>query len=138
MNRKAIILVFLLFASVVAYIVYIKYNKQHDDLRRIEADVVLTAKALFKDYESEALGDAKYLGKVVELSGGILEMEDQPEKRQVILDTGDLMTRVSCMMDARIVPSGLEAYKLGDTIRLRCRCVGKLMDVALDRCIIVN
>ena len=138
MNRKAIVIVFLLIALAGAYVVFNMYNKQHDDLRKVKADAILTAKELFKDYETEELGDAKYLGKIVELSGSILELEDHVEKSQVILDAGDLMTRISCMMDARIIPSGLKAYKPGDTIRLRCRCAGKLMDVALDRCIIVR
>lgn len=121
-------------------VAYKMYNKPHRDIAAEAANFTLTADALFAEYEAnEEASNAKYLDKVIEVSGKIESIDKTEEgKTSVILTAADaMMGGVSATMH-NTQASGVSAYKKGDNIQLKCRCTGKLMDVVLVDCSVMG
>ena len=139
MKLKHILIVLSLLLLVGGYMGYRIYNTPHTNMAKEKSDVTATAEQVFRDYQNEEAGNAKYLGKVIELTGEILEINKKEENRhQIILDTGDMMSRISCDMDYLAEHPKLSNYKVGDKIKLKGYGTGMIMDIVLDRCIIIE
>jgi hypothetical protein len=135
---------FLLLALVLAVagggIGFYLWNKPPEGVAKKKPEFSMTPAELLAEYEaSEESANARYLGKVLQLNGVIQEIvPGEGLQMQVILETGDLMARVSCVMD-----EGYEAFlerklKKGDQVTIKGFCNGMTMDIVLDRCVIIN
>ncbi|HLF62269.1 MAG TPA: hypothetical protein VI603_00850 [Saprospiraceae bacterium] len=133
-----------LFALVIAIagggIGYYLWNKPPEGVAKKKPDFILTPAELLTDFQNnEEAANAKYLGKVVQLNGTILEIvPGENMEMQVILETGDLMARVSCVMKEDYNTFLERKLKRGDTVTIKGFCTGVIMDVVVDRCVIVN
>ena len=133
-----------LFALVIAIagggIGYYLWNKPPEGVAKKKPDFILTPAKLLTDFQNnEEAANAKYLGKVVQLNGTILEIvPGENMEMQVILETGDLMARVSCVMKEDYNTFLERKLKRGDTVTIKGFCTGVIMDVVVDRCVIVN
>lgn len=136
---KKVILVILLLA-VASGIGYYIYNKPPEGVANKKADYSLSPSELLAEFQKdEEAANAKYLGKVVELKGAILEIvPGEDMEMQLILDTGDIMSRVSCVMDEEYNTFLERKLKSGDTVTIKGFCTGMTMDVVIDRCVIVS
>ena len=136
---KKVILVILLLA-VASGIGYYIYNKPPEGVVNKKADYSLSPSELLAEFQKdEEAANAKYLGKVVELKGAILEIvPGEDMEMQLILDTGDIMSRVSCVMDEEYNTFLERKLKSGDTVTIKGFCTGMTMDVVIDRCVIVS
>ena len=98
MMKKVIAAIVLLAVIGVGTGIYFFYKKPEtvDDKKGVE----VTAAALAKEFGAdEQAANAKYLDKVIEVTGTIAETEqNQDGGLMVILDTGDPMAGVQCAM----------------------------------------
>ncbi len=113
------------------------YNLKHKDLRKVKPDFVTTAVALQKEFEdNEPAATAKYLNKIIELSGTIKSVkEGEGNITTVTLKTGSDISSVICTFPSTSIASRFVA---GNQITLRGECSGFLMDVLLNNCTIIE
>lgn len=106
-----------------------------------EAAITVTATQLLNDYESnEVAADAKYKGKLVEVSGTIENIgKDILDNPYVALETnsGSSIFVVQCMFD-KSDQSQLATLTKNSRITLQGRVSGKLGNVVVRECAIVR
>lgn len=105
------------------------WNKPQLNVEHSSA-VKVTAAALFSEYSSnEKEANAKYIDKVVEVSGVVNSVAKNSEgKTVVLLKTDDLMFGVNCTLEQAA------DIKADESISLKGICTGYLTDVVLIRC----
>jgi hypothetical protein len=113
------------------------YNLKHTDMAKAKPDFIITATALLKEFEdNEAAASAKYINKIVELTGTVATVK--PAENNIVnisLVTESDLSSVICTFAAISDPSSV---KTGDVITLRGECSGFLMDVLLNNCAILK
>ena len=116
------------------------YNKPVQSLANKKPAYSLPAGELLSAFQSdEAKANKEYLGKVIAVTGTIQEIAPGEDMQmQVILDAGDLMSRVSCVMEEPYEQFLKRGLKKGDTVQIKGECTGMAMDVVLDRCVMVE
>lgn len=128
-----------LFVVAVGIGLYI-YNKPHQNIARATPAHTVTANELVADYTGdENAANDKYLGKVIQVTGEIGEIiPGDNETTQILLYTEDPLTSVSCNLEMpRQEVLAMEPAS-GQTITVKGKCTGVLMDVVLERCVIVS
>ncbi|MBE7172147.1 MAG: hypothetical protein INR73_16285 [Williamsia sp.] len=118
---------------------YREYNRKPADLNDVQAEASVQASALVALYEKdEEKANKLYLGKAIDVSGTIAEINNQKDTSvNVLLGGKDDMHRVSCLLNPNQLDE-IKKVKAGDPISLRGICTGYLMDVELNRCVIVK
>jgi uncharacterized protein YpmB len=118
---------------------YYEYNRKPADLSDVEAQTSITADSLVLSFETnEQNANSLYLGKPVNITGVIAEINNQQDTIvNVTLGKKDNMHKVSCLMDVNHSKE-IKNFKVGDKITLRGICNGYLMDVELNRCVVIN
>jgi hypothetical protein len=137
LSVKIALFVVVFFAITAILVALIFYFKKHTDLSKANPDFVLTATALQKEFEEdETAASAKYINKILELSGEIeyIAREDS-NNLNISLKTDNEISSVICTFSAGKGPLD---PKSGDEIALRGVCSGYLMDVLLNNCAIVS
>ncbi len=136
--KKIIIGIFLLIAigSIVGYKMY---NKPHADIASAKPEVVLSAAELFRAYEeNEITANEKHLGKIIEVSGKISQVNKTGGSVVSLgLETGDMMSGITCLLD-EVNDNHRTDFSKGEEVRMRCVCTGRLMDIELNRCVEIN
>ncbi len=134
--KRYLVLVVLIGIVGVGFIAFQQYNKKHDDLSIAKVDYKVSAIDLFNEYNTnESSADKKYLGKTIEVYGKISNIDKENASAKIYLDTEDLMSSVMCEMDEKADISDLNE---GDVVSLRGVLAGSLMDVVLNRCILIE
>lgn len=126
-------------ALIVCWYAYSEYNRKPADLSSVDASVTTDAHSLVAMYEKdEQKANGLYLGKAVDVTGSIAEVNNQLDTMvNFILSATDEMHRVSCLMNVNRIDD-LKQYRAGDKITVRGICTGYLMDVELNRCVVVK
>lgn len=132
---KRILIALLLIALIVGGIfAFYEFNRGVQTLDDVNADYEMTADELYSAFETnekEAL--KKYEGKVIQLSGKIVEIKKSEKGTNLTLEAEDAMLGgVNCTF-AQLD----EELKEGESIRLKGRCQGFLMNVVLNNCVLV-
>lgn len=113
------------------------YNLKQTDMAKAKPDFVITATALLKEFEdNEAAASAKYISKIVEITGTVATVK--PAENNIVnisLVTESDLSSVICTFAAISDPSSVKA---GDVITIRGECSGFLMDVLLNNCAILK
>ena len=138
-KRKYLFLVLILIVFVAMIYAFYEYNRKPADLSSIRSFAVVDADSLVGLYESdEGKANAVYLGKPIDVSGTISEINNQQDSSvNVMLGNKDPLHRVSCLLDVKHVDA-IKQFKTGDRITVRGICTGYLMDVELNRCVIIR
>jgi hypothetical protein len=117
---------------------YYLYNKPHEAIGK--ANFTITATDLAAEFDKdETAANAKYIGKdgnmiVVQVSGKISDVKNDTSGITIALETGDPINGVSCVLD-RFTKQMRTDYKVGEEVKLKGLCTGKLSDVVVDRCV---
>ncbi|MBK8611133.1 MAG: hypothetical protein IPL84_14620 [Chitinophagaceae bacterium] len=118
---------------------YLEYNRKPADLKNKKAAAQVTAKELillYTNYEDSA--NRKYLGKVVEVSGTIIRITNQPDSLvNILLGDSSLLSGVSCQIDSKHI-NETKMHRIGESLVIRGYCTGFLMDIELNRCVFVK
>jgi hypothetical protein len=118
---------------------YKEFTRKPADLSKSDAVESITASDLcgmYSNYEDSA--NKKYLGKIIEVTGTVVEIENQQDTVLTIL-LGDTLqaARISCLIDKQYIVTAKNSV-LGDKLKVKGICTGYLMNVELNRCVIVK
>jgi hypothetical protein len=132
---KKLLVLLLLLAVVAGSIGYYFFNKKVDSLENTEAHFSLTADELFNAFEqNEVEAQKKYVDKVLLVSGLVSNVKLQDSLSTVVLAAENAMIGgVNCSFS--IQPKGVSK---GETVSIKGRCQGFLMDVVLNNCVIAD
>ncbi len=115
---------------------YYMWNKPHDAIGT--PTITTTAAELSAEFEKdETAATAKYVGEkiIVQISGKIADVKNDTSGITIGLDTGDPLNGVSCVLD-KFTKQIRSDFKVGEDIKLKGICLGKNMDVNIDRCVV--
>jgi hypothetical protein len=133
---KKVLFIILAVVVVAGGIGYYLYNKPVASLENKKADVTVTASQLIADYEAdETAANAKYHGKVVQVSGPVYTVTNEGGVQKVHLDTGNPMSMVICELEDGATPPAATA---GTEITVKGMCSGYLSDVILVQTTVVK
>jgi hypothetical protein len=113
------------------------YNLKPKDLSGAKPDFILTSTLLRKAFEdNETAATAKYVGKVIEVTGEIVSAKPgENNSMSISLRTGSEMSTVICTFPPVNKPGVLAT---GTSVTIRGVCSGYLMDVLLNNCAIAR
>ncbi len=136
MMKKIKIIVLLIFSIALlgsAYAWFFVWNKPQQNVKSATA-IPVQATTLFSEYSTnEKNANARYIDKIVEVSGTVSSISKNSEgKTVVLLKTDDLMFGVNCTMEEVV------KIKEGETVSLKGICTGYLTDVVVIRCYKTN
>lgn len=113
------------------------WNKPHKNMARAKADLTVTAVELMADFNTdETAANAKYLDKVIAVSGQVQSVNEQNGVTTIILEAEDEMAAIMCELDT-LTPTGRTDFAPGETITVKGICAGKTIDIVLVRCVVL-
>ena len=126
---KIVLVVVLIGACIGGFIAYKMWNKPFDDVTDMEG-IAVNADVLYKAFETnEQTANTTYVGKVVEVSGTVGDIETSDTIARVMLTFPDaMMGAVRVTLDTRHLADA-KAVKTGDQATFKGFCNGFLMDV---------
>jgi hypothetical protein len=109
--------------------------KPHSNVEGEQAVAKLTAVNLYADFQhDENLANKKWVGKVIEVSGGISSVSEAGKYISVNL-AGTSDGAVNCsILKKDLGPN--DKFNKGDSITIKGKCTGFLMDVNLVDCVV--
>lgn len=124
MRKILIVLLLIIVASGATF--YFLYNKPHRNPAS-EKGIRISSKELFDQFsKDEVTSNTQYLDKVLEVSGKVLEIEEnQNQTTVIILETNDPIFGVRCTMNSKV------AIDIADFVTVKGICTGYLSDVVL-------
>lgn len=139
LKRKYIWLSVSILIIIAGAFAYNEYNRKPADLSDVKSQLNITADSLVMVFETdEQKANALYLGKPIDITGLIAEINNQQDTLvNVTLGKKNDLHKVSCLINVNHI-SEIKNYKVGDKIMLRGICNGYLMDVELNRCVVVK
>ena len=135
-----LLLGFLLCILVMAgLILLVPFYVPEENLHRQEADLQVAATELYTTYEAdEAMGNRRYIDRIIDVTGTIAEItEDENGAAVVILRESDAFSGVLCTLEESERRAARE-LAVGQSVTIRGFCTGMLMDVVLNKCIILD
>jgi hypothetical protein len=138
-RKKILLLIALVILLSGGWYAYREYHRKPADLTSLKPVDKMDALKLAALYETdESKANTLYLGKAIDVSGTITDIQNQQDTMiNILLGDSDAMHKVSCMMNMNYAAE-LKNYKPGDAVTIRGICTGYLMDVELNRCVIIN
>ena len=113
---------------------YHLYVKPHQSAAGETADFSIDADSLYSQYQAnEHAADQKYLGKVIEVSGKLTEIQHNGKAEVWILSQQSGGGGINCQLFAGVKAD--PEPKPGDIVTVKGRCTGYLMDVNLVDCV---
>lgn len=136
---KKVILLVLGLAVIGAGVGYYMWNKPHKNLTNTKADVTLDAAALFNEFKAdETAANAKYLDKVIAVSGKVKEVVNDEGTVKVSLDTGDPNDFVVRCELSTTTAHARTSFNQGEAVTFKGACSGFNFDVLLNNCVEVK
>lgn len=114
------------------------YNKPHRSVRNEEPAYKLSVAELVEEFEAdEQEAHSRYGGKVLQVRGPLKEMIRNDSSVILLMGDTDAMTGVSCYLleDQAELSENLTS---GETVSVKGICNGMLMDVMLDKGILLT
>jgi hypothetical protein len=114
---------------------YHLYDKPHQSAAGETVTLSIAADSLYHQYQSdEHASDQKYMGKVIEVTGKISEIQHNGTSEIWILSTQSGGGGINCELFAGAKIN--HHPKAGDAVTVKGRCTGFLMDVNLADCVL--
>jgi putative nucleic acid binding protein len=134
MKRALVTLPLLILLCIAVWAVY-EYKKPHTGAGNKTTDVQTDAVSLYNDFaKNEASANAKYLDKIIEVTGTVDAVQNSNGALVVMLNANQMMGEISCKM----FDSTNNSFKKGDKIILKGKCAGLLSDVNLVDCVLLK
>jgi len=129
-------MVILLIGCVAAgYGVYL-FNKKPVDVREHQPDFEISAAELVKEFsDHEEAASKKYIDRILIVRGQIKESDITSST--LFLNGSDPLASITCSF----YPDEIDRLKRlnpGDTVYVKGKCTGKLIDIVMNNCSIIN
>lgn len=136
--RKKILFFAVLFLLILIGITFLQIFRPAKKLDKVKPDFIVTSSELFDDFlTDEDLANSKYTGKIIFVQGVIEEIIHNEGQTIIILQTDDLFSGISCRVSEK-EHSKAVFLKQGQSIRIKGQCSGKLIDIILNNCVILD
>lgn len=133
---KILLPLLLIIVVILVWIAYSMYHKPHADFTNMKPAHTITASQLYQEYDdNEEIANEKFLGKVIQVSGIVKSIKRSEGTANVYLNTGSMLGDINC---AFMEIAEVKDLREGDSVSIRGLCSGKLMDISLERCIVLN
>ena len=134
MKKVASVIFGLLIVIVVAYLIVMNLPKA--SVKNKEADFRLSATELYEAFETdEKKANKQYIGKTMVVKGRVVSVEEDDKGSPVlILDGGGDMGGVLCTFEG---DTKLQIQP-GEEATVKGLCTGVLMDVVLNKCVLLE
>jgi hypothetical protein len=115
------------------------YTKESPDLAKVKADFMLPVSEIVNEFNlDEAAASAKYIDKIVEVTGPVSSIEEIGDSTMnITLANADQLSGVICTFKDLSDITSLQ-LKVGDNVTVRGVCAGMLLDVLLNDCVLVR
>ena len=134
MRKKILLSIGLLVCISLVIGIYL-YRKPRTTAASQQTDFALSADELYKQFETNETGASqKYVGKILEITGTVGEIQKTDSSFSVLLTAKEAMGGVNCSM-ADAEKTALQQEK---TITVKGKCAGFLMDVNVLDAVIVS
>ncbi len=132
-NKKFLIIILLIIIIVIILLGWYVFRPSETSLGKVQADFSIEPLTLVEEFNNdEQAANAKYLGKVVEVSGRLDEITTEGENIALTLKNTDEISGVICSFDKSALPEVLP--EIGEVVNIKGICSGYLMDVILNKC----
>lgn len=136
-SRKFFWYLFLLVLVVSAFYFYSEYNRKPASTQNLSPDFMVPAVNLADEFErDETAANKKYLGRLIQVTGTLFNIDNGKDKL-ISITVGDDIHKIACLLDIEHAAT-IKQYKVSDSIAVKGICTGFLMDVELNRCVIVQ
>jgi CTP-dependent riboflavin kinase len=135
MSRKVIFaLILFAFAIIAAFIVWKwTFRKSELNVSSKKATIEIEASILTHAYENdEEASNARYLGKVISVSGTVNSITDEGQNILVYLKNYEDISGVMCSFNKAVFEAN--SVQTGDRVKIKGLCAGYLLDVQLTKC----
>jgi len=113
------------------------YDRPHADTAGRTVDIAVNAIDLYNQYQKdEAASNKKFLDKIIEVKGTVVEVQQAGNTISIQLDGGSSAGGVNCSIADHNKNNKSQLPLKGDAITIKGRCAGMLMDVSLVDCVI--
>lgn len=134
--KKIVAAVFVLALGALWY-TWFMYHKPPPDIREQKAGIEITAVDLLKAFqEDEMAANAKYVDRVLMVTGTVLNIQTDSSGATVNLQSNDPLATVTCSFYQD--DKGVKTIKAGSPVRVKGVCTGMLTDVVLNKCSLVE
>jgi hypothetical protein len=134
MRKKIFFWIGILLVCLAGWGIY-KVSKPHTNVEGEQAVAALSARNLYSEYQkAENLANKKWLGKVIEVNGIISSVSESGDYVSI-----NLVATADGGINCSILKKDLNAddkFKKGDSITIKGKCTGFLMDVNLVDCVV--
>jgi len=139
MVSKKFVGVFVLIAITAASVYfYYEYNRKAADLTDVQPAFIIAATDLVNEFETdEPAANKKYLGKIIQVTGIMASVEYRHDTLVNII-IGEGIHNVSCELDKRHADTRIKKMQEMNSITVKGICTGYLMDVELNRCVVIK
>lgn len=137
MRKYLLILLVIIVAG--GFYAYQEYNRKPADLSHSDPEDKISAESLAYQYGiNEDSANSKFLGKILEVDGLIKSIHNDGDSLVSILLKGENSgTGVSCQIDKKHLEKALSC-KPGQKVQIRGFCTGLLLDVELNRSVVID
>ena len=135
--KKILVAIFLVSTLAIAIGLYF-FNLKPKDIRTEDALFEITANQLVKEFsDDESMADKKYVDKVIIVNGIISDIKITDKESSMSLQSDDPMAGVTCSFYTDEAKN-LKGLTIGNPVKVKGKCTGKLMDVVLNNCSLVK
>lgn len=138
MKKKTLIYMTASVILITSVIAVLKYYKPHRSVKKEEAAYKMSVSDLVTAFTNdEAVANTRYAGKIVEVKGTLKEMILNDSTLILLMGDSTEMTGVSCYLQ-RDQKDKYTTLKRGEQVRVKGICNGMLLDVVLDKAILLT
>ena len=138
-SKKNIAIISVLIVLSAATYLYKEYYRKPADITNVQPVAKINVAVIVDQYQrDEAKANQQYLNKPIQVQGDITEIINQQDTLiNVFIGNTNSVHNVSCLLDKRHF-SAIKKYATGQQITIRGICTCFLLDVELNRCVIVQ
>lgn len=139
LSKKNIAITIVLIVIILAGYSYKEYYRKPADISTVEPAAQINVAAIVKLYQNdETKANQQYLNKTIQVEGSITQIINQQDTLiNVFLGDTNSVNKVSCLLDKKHF-NAIQKYTVGQPITIKGICTGFLIDVELNRCVIVQ
>ena len=137
MKKRLLLWISLLVLALFGYGIYL-YTLKAPVVAEGKTDFRMSTDELVTLYEqNEDIANRKLLNQIIEVRGAVATVGQDSTGTSIQLSSSNPMSGVNCRFDASISDK-LRRVKTGDTISVKGKCTGFLIDVNLTNCDILG
>lgn len=139
MKKKNLLIAAVIIGAIAAYFVWANFLKTAPSMRKLDAEYQVEAVVLYNEFDSnEATANAKYLNKIIEVSGIVTNVEVSEDSKPIISLRTEGFGVIKCTMESDLDDEELSEIQMNSSIVIKAECIGMLLDVLLNRGIIIE